>query len=506
MNAEENRAKPERDAIADGAHILIVDDEEVIRISLSEALRDEGARVSTAIGGRDCMSALAGGDVDLVLLDLRLSATDESGIDVLRRIKEEYPETIVIIMTAYGKFQSAVEATRLGCYEYIAKPLDLQQLKLLIRNALSNMSLTREVRALRAQQRTEFAIDAVFGSSPRIRELLENVKKVARSSTATVLIRGETGSGKDLVARQIHFYSDVAAGPFIDFNCSAVPENLLESEIFGHERGAFTDAKNPKAGLFEMANGGTLFLDEIGELQPSLQAKLLRVLESKSFRRVGGQKTIHVEVRILAATNKNLFREVETGRFREDLYYRLSVIPIQVPPLRDRREDIPGLVNTFLDQYTREIGRSVRGVTGAAMDLLSAYGWPGNVRELRNLVERRVLMGSGDWIDVADLPEQIRRNLGGPRRRGEPRERVFSPGRVPTIDEVTHLAVEHALNECGWNKTRAADALGMSRQTLRSKIKEFGIRPPESARVDASGDQEDDAGVSVDGSSSADSP
>ena len=474
MSAETGKA-------TDRTHLLVVDDEESIRISLSEALRNETRAVSTAIGGDECFTILAGGDVDLVLLDQRLSATQEDGLDVLKRIREEYPETIVIMMTAYGQFESAVEATRLGCYQYTAKPLDLHQLNLLINNGLSTMALTREVRVLRAQQRQQFNVDAVFGQSARIMQLLENVKKVARSRTATVLIRGETGSGKELVARQIHAYSEVAAGPFVDLNCSAVPENLLESELFGHEKGAFTDAKTQKEGLFEMAHGGTLFLDEIAEMPPNLQAKLLKVLEQKSFRRVGGTNPIHVEVRILAATNRDLFQEVEAERFREDLYYRLTVIPIFVPPLRERTEDIPALIKTFLEQFNREIGRNMHEIDKRAMDLLLAYQWPGNVRELKNLMERLVLMGSGDRITVSDLPEHICLNRGGPRARGSQGGGLFKPGQVPTLEEVERVAVEHALGQVGWNKTRAADQLGISRQTLRAKVKQFGLNEPETA-------------------------
>ncbi len=473
MSAEEK--KP-----AETSHLLIVDDEESIRISLSEALIDENTRVSTALGGEEAFRILAQEDVDLVLLDQRLSATQEDGLDILRRIKEEHADTIVIMMTAYGKFESAVEATRLGCFQYTAKPLDLHQLKLLIRNALSTMELTREVRRLRAQQRRDLDADVVFGSSDRVRQMLANVKKVARSRTATVLIRGETGSGKELVARQIHLYSEVAGGPFVDLNCSAVPETLLESELFGHVRGAFTDAKNDKPGLFALANGGTLFLDEIAEMPLKLQAKLLKVIEQKTFRPVGGTESLSVQLRIVAATNRDLFHEVEEGNFREDLYYRLTVIPIFVPPLRDRQDDVPALIKTFLAHFNREIGRHVQGVTDRALALLLAYNWPGNVRELKNLMERLVLMGSSDWIDIADLPEHIRLNLSGPKAKGS-RDPLFEPGRIPTLEEVEKLAIEHALGQLGWNKTRAAEVLGISRQTLRAKVKQYGIAEQEPA-------------------------
>ncbi len=478
MSAE-NKAEQEQ------AHILVVDDEESIRISLGEGLTNSTTRVSTAVGGEDAFQILAQGDVDLVLLDQRLSATQESGLDVLRRIKQEHPETIVIMMTAYGEFASAVEATRLGCYTYLAKPLDLHQLNLQIRNALSTMALTREVRRLRAEQREEFKIDTVFGSSGRIRQLLEDVRKVARSRTATVLVRGETGSGKQLVARQIHAFSEVAGGPLVDINCSALPENLLESELFGHEKGAFTDAKQAKEGLFELAHNGTLFLDEIAEMGPKLQAKLLKVLEQKIFRRVGGTAPIRVDVRIIVATNKDLYAEVEAGRFREDLYYRLSVIPIEVPPLRERTEDIPALFKTFLDHFNREIGRNVRGLSARAKELILSYNWPGNVRELKNLVEYLVLMGSGEEIDVDELPEKIRFNRSGPRAGvGGGRGELFRRGSVPTLEEVEKVAIEHALEQVAWNKTRAAERLGISRQTLRAKIRQYElVGDPEDATL-----------------------
>ncbi|MBM3316963.1 MAG: sigma-54-dependent Fis family transcriptional regulator, partial [Candidatus Eisenbacteria bacterium] len=431
---------------AETTRLLVVDDEESIRISLAEALSEAGTEVRTAVGGEEAFRYLAAGDVDLVLLDQRLSQTQEDGLDLLRRIKAEHPATAVIMMTAYGRFESAVEATRLGCYQYIAKPLDLHQLKLLIRNALATMALGREVRRLRAEQRRRFAGERIIGASPAIEQFLESLKRVARSPSTTVLLRGETGTGKELAARQIHSGSPVAGGPFVDVNCSAVPDNLLESELFGHERGAFTDAKSAKEGLFELAHGGTLFLDEIAEMPAKLQAKLLRVLESKTFRRVGGTQDVQVSVRIVAATNRDLQEEVAQGRFREDLYYRLSVVPLDVPPLRERRGDIPALVKTFLDLYGREIGRPVHEVSPQAMDLLTAYDWPGNVRELRNLMERLVLMGSQSRIEAADLPEQVRTNRGRLQRRARD-EALFRRGRIPSLDDVERAAIRHALAE-----------------------------------------------------------
>jgi len=467
VNAEKNLAD-------ESVHLLVVDDEESIRISLSEALSDKTTRVSTAIGGAEALEILAREDVDLVLLDLRLNATREDGLEVLRAIKQEYPAVTVIMMTAYGKFESAVAASQLGCYQYIAKPLDLHQLRLLIQNALSTMALSREVRRLRAQQRRAFAVPDVVGNSPRIQTLLENVAKVARSATATVLIRGETGVGKEWVAQRIHDLSPVAAGPFIDVNCSAMPDHLLETELFGHEKGAFTDAKATKEGLFELADGGTLFLDEIAEMEPKLQAKLLRVLETKTFRRVGGTRDIQVNVRIVAATNRDLFAEVEEGRFREDLYYRLTVVPLYVPPLRERQEDIPLLAKTFLDAFRRDIGRSVTGITDEALALLVEHPWPGNVRELKNTIEHLVLMGTGPLIDAEQVAEQLRAGRGGPRRPGASND-LFKPGQVPTLEEIERVAILHALGEVGGNRTHAARLLGISRQTLRAKIVKYGI-------------------------------
>ncbi|MFH1144410.1 MAG: sigma-54 dependent transcriptional regulator [Candidatus Eisenbacteria bacterium] len=467
MSGEKNR-------VDESVRLLVVDDEESIRISLSEALRDACTCVSTAIGGEEAMAILAREDVDLVLLDLRLSQTQEDGLEVLKRIKQEYPTVTVIMMTAYGKFESAVAASQLGCYQYIAKPLDLHQLRLLIQNALSTMALSREVRRLRAQQRRAFAVPDVVGNSPRIQQLLENVTKVARSPTATVLVRGETGVGKEWVAQRIHDLSPVAAGPFIDICCSAMPDHLLETELFGHERGAFTDAKATKEGLFELADGGTLFLDEIAEMDAKLQAKLLRVLETRTFRRVGGTRDIHVNVRFVAATNRDLFAEVEGGRFREDLYYRLTVVPLYVPALRERKEDIPLLAKTFLDAFRRDIGRRIVGIDDAALQLLIDYPWPGNVRELKNTMEHLVLMGNGPTISAEDVAAQLRAGRGGPRKPGSSAE-LFRPGHVPTLDEVERVAILHALDEVNGNRTRAAGLLGISRQTLRAKIVKYGI-------------------------------
>jgi DNA-binding NtrC family response regulator len=456
------------------AQILVVDDEESIRISLAEGLSDAQTHVDTAIGGDAAMRILTENEIDLVLLDQRLGATGEDGLDVLSRIKQAHPDVMVVMMTAYGQFASAVEATRRGCFQYLAKPLDLHQLRLLIANALSTAALSRAVHRQSERQRRQFGADPILADSPTMQRLLASLEKVARSRTATVLIHGETGSGKELVARRIHYLSPLVGGPFVDLNCGAIPDTLLESELFGHERGAFTDAKSAKEGLFELAHGGTLFLDEIAEMPGNLQSKLLRVLETKCFRRVGGTRDVRVEVRILAATNRDLFAEVKASRFREDLYYRLSVVPLQVPPLRERREDVPGLLRVFLDHFNREMGHAVRGVTPRAEERLLAYAWPGNVRELKNTVEQMVLMCSGDMIDAEDLPDTIRLRHPAPSRGVRPEE-LFRPGTVPTMEEVERAAIVHALHETHGNRTRAAQLLGISRQTLRTKIERYGL-------------------------------
>jgi len=461
--------------------LLIVDDEVSIRVSLAEALAGETTSVQTAANGKEAFSLLASEMIDLVLLDQKLKESGEDGIEILREIRRRFPEVITIMMTAYGRIDSAVEATKLGCFQYITKPLDVNQLKLLIASALSTSQLRREVEILRQQQEKVFSPLDVFGSSQKIRELLEQVRRAASSPSSTVLIRGETGVGKELIARQIHATSPVGSGPFVDFNCSAVPENLVESELFGHERGAFTDAKGSRRGLFEMADRGSLFLDEIAEMPASMQAKLLRVLETKSFRRLGSTYDLRVHVRVIAATNKDLVQEVEAGRFREDLYYRLDVIPVHVPPLRDRRDDIPVLARHFLDRFNRELGRSIREISPKAMDLLLFHSWPGNVRELRNLIERMVLMTQDDEIRPEHLPQQIAAGAATPRGQKTSAAIAFPSERLATLQEIELAAINHTLSCVAGNKTKAAEVLGISRQTLRSKLREGGIEEGDSA-------------------------
>ncbi len=450
--------------------VLVVDDERTLRFTLAETLRDEGYAAYEAPDGAGAFAALREQDVDVVLLDMRLKESGEDGLTILKSIKKDYPEVEVVMMTAYGKFDHAVEATRSGCYQFVGKPFQLDQIKMVVRGALENVSLRREVEVLRRGSRGRFPTDQVVGDSEAMRGVMDTVAKVARSRT-TVLLTGETGAGKEVIARAVHRASGVASGPFVAVNCSAVPENLLESELFGYEKGAFTDAKARKKGMFELAHQGTLFLDEIGDMAAGVQAKLLRVLETGTFKRLGGTGDIEASVRVVAATNKDLRKETAEGRFREDLYYRLAVIPIRIPPLRERPEAILPLARFFLDHLNAEMGRALAGFSPEAEAALVAHRWPGNVRELRNVVERAVLLSTGDRIEASVLPLEVLAPAApaGSVRPAPPGDRVWS------LADAERYAIEMALRRFEGNKTRAAEALGISRQTLRAKIKEYGL-------------------------------
>src|SRR3954471_9191303 len=381
--------------------ILVVDDEQLIRWSLTERLKQENYRVVEAATASSAI-ARHGEGVDLVLLDYRLP--DGDGLTVLKQIKEADADTLVILLTAHSSVDMAVEAMKHGAYHYANKPFNLDEIALLVEKALETTRLRREVRALRASQAQPFSIDRIVGDSRALKEAKALLQKVAASPASTVLLTGESGTGKDLAAKVLHYASDRAARPFMNITCSALPDTILESELFGHERGAFTDARQQKRGLLESADGGTVFLDEIGEMAAPLQAKLLRFLEEKTFKRVGGVADIRVDVRVIAATNRHLEDEVKKGRFREDLYYRLNVLPIVLPPLRARTDDIPALVNYFVDTYNSEFRKRVRGATADGMKQLQTYGWPGNIRELRNAVERAMLLVEGPELTADQFP------------------------------------------------------------------------------------------------------
>ncbi len=448
--------------------ILVVDDEELIRWSLSERLTQEGYRVVQADTARAALERHAEG-VDLVLLDYKLPDVD--GLTVLRQIKQADADTLVILLTAHSAVDTAVEAMKHGAYHYANKPFDLDEIVLLVENALETTRLRREVRALRASQAQPFSIDRIVGQSRAVQDVKALLQKVATSPSSTVLLTGESGTGKDLAAKVVHYASDRAARPFMNITCSALPDTILESELFGHERGAFTDARQQKRGLLESADGGTVFLDEIGEMAPTLQSKLLRFLEEKAFKRLGGVVDIHVDVRVMAATNRNLEGEVKAGRFREDLYYRLDVLPIVLPPLRARADDIPSLVHYFIDTYNTEFRKKVRSVRADAMDRLQTYGWPGNVRELRNAVERAMLLTEGTEL----TPEHFPVVAAAASRLSEG---VELPPSGVDLERLERSLVVQALERSGWNQTRAAALLGLNRDQIRYRIEKFKLERP----------------------------
>ena len=445
--------------------IVVVDDEPAQRELIGGFLTKQGHEVFAAGSGTEALAHVRDRQMDLVLSDCRMPGM--SGPDLLQKIKAVNPEIPLILMTAYGTVETAVQAMKDGAADYLTKPLDLEELLVRVGRVTERARLRGEVRELQRQLVERHHLEGIIGESGRMQEVLALVTRVAPSD-ATVLIRGESGTGKELIARAIHFNSHRAAHPLVSLNCAALPEQLLESELFGHERGAFTGAVLQRKGRFEQADGGTIFLDEIGDLSPTLQVKLLRVLQEREFERVGGNKTLGVDVRILAATHRDLEQAMRDGTFREDLYYRLNVVTIQIPPLRDRREDIPLLLDHFLRRFAEKNRREVTGLTAAARDAFLKYDYPGNIRELENLVERAVLLCRGRVIDLEDLPAAVR---PGERSADQPESR-----RLPDIlGQIERQTIREALERCAGVQTQAAEALGISERVLRYKMKKYGL-------------------------------
>ncbi len=445
--------------------ILVVEDDATIRITLAEVLGKIGHEVAQAETGSAAIERARRENFDLVLLDLHLP--DMHGLEVLKALRDGDSEILVVVMTAFPEVRTAIASLKAGAYDYLNKPFDLDDLKELVRRALETSRLRLEVARLRANAAQPADVEGLVGSSATFLAMLEVTRKIAAAGRVPVLIRGESGTGKERIAQAIHRLGPRAAGPWVTLNCSALAEGLLESEMFGHEKGAFTDAKAMKRGLLELADGGTLFLDEIGDLAVALQPKLLRAIETQTFRRVGGQKELRVDVRFVAATNRDLEAMVRAGTFREDLYYRLNVGSIDVPPLRERRDDILPLARRFLEEAARVMGLHEPELAAETHALLSAYAWPGNVRELRNVMERALILSAGAPIRAVHLPREVSAPVTG--TGGSSGE----PGLV-ALEEVEKRHIRRVLEACGGNKTQAAKLLGISRLTLRNKIGEYG--------------------------------
>ena len=452
--------------MSEKSRILVVDDEESHRIMLRAVLKEEGYDVTEASDGAEAVKAVEQEPFDLILLDIRMRTMD--GIEALGEIRKISPLVPVLIMTAYASVKTAVEALKAGAFEYLTKPLDIDELKILIEKALEVYHLRAENIALKERLGDRFNFSRIIGRSPKMKEVFDTLSLVAPTD-ATVLILGESGTGKELVANSIHHNSPRASQPFIKVSCAALPETLLEGELFGHEKGAFTGAIARREGRFQLAHRGTIFLDEVGEMSVTTQTKLLRVLQEKEFEPLGSTRTVKTDVRVIAASNKDLEREVKEGRFREDLFYRLNVVPVCLPPLRERKENIPALAAHFFAVYRDKNRKELGDISGKAMDLLMRHDWPGNIRELENCMERAVILARGKIIAPADLPLTI---------QALSRDREIQGLNLPSgisLQELEKALILKTLDDTGGNRSRAAEILGINRRTLQNKLKEYGI-------------------------------
>ncbi|MDH4037280.1 MAG: sigma-54 dependent transcriptional regulator [Candidatus Krumholzibacteria bacterium] len=458
--------------------ILLVDDQDTIRFFLEKTLKQEGYEAVTARTGAEAIEKARAVVPDLVLLDLKLP--DMDGLEVLRKIKEIFPEIGVVMITAFGDIETAVNAMKNGAYDFVSKPINLDQLLMVIKKGLESERLNREVLQLKRKMDPEVGFDYILGDSAGMKRVYEIVQQVAKSDTTTVLIEGESGVGKEMIARLIHRYSNRAGKPFMDINCASLPETLLESELFGYEKGAFTDAKGQKQGLLELANRGSLFLDEIGEMSLTIQVKLLRVLERMEFRRLGGTQDINVSVRVISATNRDLQKEVDEQRFRADLFYRLKVVPLYIPPLRERREDLLKFANYFINMFNTKFNKNFTEIADEARQLLLTYPWPGNIRELKNVIERVVLLENGPVLRREMLPFAAQRAEEGTLGR---RLDAILAAPIPedgidfesVVSDLERALILKASEESGWNQSRTARLLNVKRDKLRYRMKSFNI-------------------------------
>ncbi len=449
--------------------LLIVDDEILTLNNLKRALEKEGYEIYLADSGERALEILTKVKPHLVLLDLMLPGI--SGLEVLKRIKEKEPETAVIMMTAYEILEKAVEAMKLGAYDYLLKPFKVSELKNTIKRALETLTLRIRIQEHLESEKGRYYFGRIIGHSQKMKEVVEISQRVALSERTTVLLQGESGTGKELLAKAIHYHSPRADKPIIEINCAAIPDNLLESELFGYEAGAFTDARKRKTGILEKGDEGTVFFDEIAEMSVGLQAKLLRVLEEGTFSRLGGNKQIKIDIRVIAATNKDLEKETEAGKFREDLFYRLNVVPIPIPPLRERKEDIIPLALSFINEYNRELKRSYKAISEKAAEALTQYTWPGNVRELRNVIERIMSLYDDQEINFNHLPLEIQK----PRKNKEELKlnSILSEEDYPSLEEIEKKYIQKVLEYTNNNKTQAAKILGIHPTSLFRKLKSF---------------------------------